>query len=364
MKPMSSIHAELKKLLLEEIVKSDVDVRLRGENAMARQFNVCRATVNKVMVELEREGYVKRLPGKGTFVSPRDKTVHGETMHDGHGTVIFAYPDFFAYSLWQEVHFAELAAMKRNYRLINFKMQRETNFKALFELIGQCSGLAGIMIMPPSSGLSKQVLRKLDQFNVPCVIRHHLEDVGIYRNIRTVDSDHFKSAYLRAKALLAKGHRKIAFLGNEPDSDPKIERGIISALAEYGLKRKDLIVPVWNPEPWSDGVMIGYRLALEVLDRADGVTAMIADTFPGAFGALRALYERNLRCPDDVSLITSMEMMNYTQMCVPALSCVSDSPELQIETMFDIVCEPGKYPARSFITDVILTERESIRDLN
>ncbi len=361
-KNLTTRHAELKTMLLDIIINSEINAKLPSENSMARRFNVCRATVNKVMVELEREGFVRRLPGKGTFVSPRDKAVHGETNYRGVGTVVLAYPDFFAYSLWQEVHLIEMAALKRKARLINFKMQPETNFKALFELIENCDDLIGIIMIPPSSGLSGQTLQKLDRVGVPCLIRHHLEHMEKYRNIRTIDSDHFKSAYLRAKALLVKGHRNIALLPNEPGDYSRIKEGIRDAFAEYGMVWENLIVPFAHAIPWQDGVETGYHLALKTLDHFPDVTAIIADTFPGAFGVLRALYERNLRCPEDISIITSMEMTSYTRMCAPALSCVNDNPEQLIETMFQVIADPEKHSARTFIIDVTLTERESVFD--
>ena len=61
-------HGELKEMLLREIRNSGINTRLPSENELSRQFGVCRATVNKVMVELERERYIIRRRGKGTFV--------------------------------------------------------------------------------------------------------------------------------------------------------------------------------------------------------------------------------------------------------------------------------------------------------
>lgn len=353
-----SRHAELKSRLLETIAGSGLDTKLPSENALAGQFGVCRATVNKVMVELEREGYVRRLPGKGTFVSPRDKTVHGETPLAGNGTVVLAYPDFFGYSLWEEVHFAEQIAARRNYRLINFKMQYETNFKSLFELIGCCGDLVGLIIIPPSNGIPPQVLRRFDRLGVPCLSDQ--ENVCLYPNIRTVTFDHVKSAYLRARALLEAGHRKIGFIADTPIYNPKTYQGLRIALAEYGLRRKDLIVSDLTVEQWSDNIENGRRLTLDLLDRHPEITALIVDTFPGAFGALRALYERKLRCPDDISIVTSMEMNNYTRMCCPALSCVGNDFEMMIGKMFDIIDNPESESSRSIILDVPFYARESI----
>jgi len=236
-------------------------------------------------------------------------------------------------------------------------MQYGANFKALFELIGCCSDLAGLIIVPPSNGIPPQVLRRFDRLGVTCLADR--ENVSLYHNFRTVTFDHVKSAYLRAKALLEQGHRKIGFVSDTPIRNPKTWQGFRIALAEYGLRRKDLIISKLPIEQWSDSVENGRMLTLDLLDKYE-VTALVVDTFPGAFGALRALYERKLRCPDDISIVTSMEMKNYTRMCCPALSCVGNDFEMMMEKMFDIIDNPESEASRSIILDVPFYARESI----
>lgn len=360
----NSRHNELKTQLLDEIGRSGLNARLPSETALARQFDVCRATMNKVMAELEREGYVVRRPGKGTFVSPRDKTVQSNIARTGNGTVLIAFPDFFSYSLWQGVHHAEMIALKRNFRLVNFKMQAETDYAVLFDVIRQSPDLAGVMMIPPSSELPRPVLRKLDTLGVPCVLQIPLENVTVYRNLRTIDWDHFKSGYLRMKALLSRGHRRIGFIGNEPERLAATDRGIRNAMQEYGLRRRELIQSAIPATNWQDPAETGYHQTRELLERHPEITAMLIDTFPGAYGALRALYERQLRCPEDISLVTAMDMMSYGRLACPALSTVVGSTEGLVEKMFSLIADTSPEAQRSAVQDVELIERESIRDLS
>lgn len=44
--------------------------RLPSENELASQFSLSRMTVNRALKELEADGVVKRIQGKGTFVAP------------------------------------------------------------------------------------------------------------------------------------------------------------------------------------------------------------------------------------------------------------------------------------------------------
>ena len=360
----NSRHNELKACLLDQIGRSDCNMRLPSETALAKQFNVCRATMNKVMVELEREGYVVRRPGKGTFVSPRDKTVESSAARNGSRTVMIAYPDFFAYPLWQAVHFAEMLALKQNLRLINFKMQAETDYATLFHVIQQNPDLEGILMIPPATGMPRPVLRQLDTLNLPCVLQISQENVSIYRNLCTIDWDHFKSGYLRMKALLARGHRKIGFVENEPGRLAATDRGIHHAMREYGLRQQHLLRSKIAASPWKDPVETGYHQTAELLEHHPELTALLVDTFPGAYGALRAIDERGLRCPADVSLVTAMDMMSYGRLSRPALTTVLGNSEALIERMFQMILGGRSDVPRHVVQDVELIERESIRTLS
>ena len=360
----NSRHNELKACLLAQIERSGCNMRLPSETALAKQFNVCRATMNKVMVELEREGYVVRRPGKGTFVSPRDKTVESTAARNGSRTVIIAYPDFFTYTLWQEVHYAEMIALKRNLRLINFKMQAETDYAALFHIIQQQSDLAGMILMPPSAEIPGPVLRQLDTLDIPCVMQISMERLTVHKNWFTIDWDHFKSGYLRMKALLARGHRKIGFVENEAGRLAATDRGIHHALREYGLRQQHLLRSKIAASSWKDPVETGYHQTAELLEHHPELTALLVDTFPGAYGALRAIDERGLRCPADVSLVTAMDMMSYGRLSRPALTTVLGNSEALIERMFQMILGGRSDVPRHVVQDVELIERESIRTLS
>ncbi len=360
----NSRHNELKTCLLDQIERSGCNTRLPSETALAKQFNVCRATMNKVMVELEREGYVVRRPGKGTFVSPRDKTIESSAARNGSRTVIIAYPDFFTYTLWQEVHYAEMIALKRNLRLINFKMQAETDYAALFHVIQQQADLEGMILIPPSADIPGPVLRQLDTLDIPCVMQISMERLTVHKNWFTIDWDHFKSGYLRMKALLSHGHRKIGFIENEPERLASTDRGIYCAMQEFGLRRRELTRSTIQAVAWKDPAEAGYSQTLELLDHHPEITALLVDTFPGAYGALRAIHERGLRCPEDISIVTAMDMMNYARLACPALSTVVGNTEKLVEKMFQIILRDSSDVPRHMVQDVELIERESIKTLS
>ena len=224
--------------------------------------------------------------------------------------------------------------------------------------------LEGILMIPPATGMPRPVLRQLDTLNLPCVLQISQENVSIYRNLCTIDWDHFKSGYLRMKALLARGHRKIGFVENEAGRLAATDRGIHHALREYGLRQQHLLRSKIAASSWKDPVETGYHQTAELLEHHPELTALLVDTFPGAYGALRAIDERGLRCPADVSLVTAMDMMSYGRLSRPALTTVLGNSEALIERMFQMILGGRSDVPRHVVQDVELIERESIRTLS
>lgn len=62
-------HEQIRKKLLEEIAQMQPGERIPNELHLAEFFGVSRMTVNKVITELAKEGYLTRGRGKGSFVS-------------------------------------------------------------------------------------------------------------------------------------------------------------------------------------------------------------------------------------------------------------------------------------------------------
>jgi len=115
--------------------------------------------------------------------------------------------------------------------------------------------------------------------------------------------NHDRAALLALKHLYDLGHRRIAFMKGQPhalDSEARWE-GIMAMAKRVGLEiHKDLCIYLeansWSPE-------LGYPIVRNLLARSRDFTAIFCFNDIAAIGAIRAIDDCGLRCPDDISVI-------------------------------------------------------------
>lgn len=361
----ASTREQVKETLLQSIRSQVIGTRLAPERRLAEEFGVSRSTMARVLEELVMEGYLSRRVGSGTFIMPRDTEIALPRVSvRARGEVLLVSPDFFSYSLWERLHELEIDAMRRNIQTVNLKLYPESDFNSILELASGCRNLLGVVL---NAGLpiGKPMLKKLDELNIPVVVIGELDNVGIYRNIHTIGSNHFQSGYLKMEALLKAGHTRIGLIPNEPNSVAQQEcvRGIKEAMREYRLRWRDLVLPESSIDFWQDSMKCGCIQTREVLKRAPDVTALVVDTIPGAIGALRAIAESGRRCPNDVSLVTAFSYAGIEEYIFPSLSSVVVSSEKFCRAALDIILDTENSHSRELVIDVSFIERESIRKL-
>jgi LacI family transcriptional regulator len=141
-----------------------------------------------------------------------------------------------------------------------------------------------------------------------------LKAPGLY----ALNFDNYEGGRLATHHLLTLGHRRIAFIAGDPRHPDAKERlrGYRAALQAAGVAlEQDLVVPGQYTED-------SGRMAVErLLDSREAFSAIFAANDQMAFGAALALHRRNLRVPDDVSLVGFDDLAGalYT---VPPLSTV------------------------------------------
>lgn len=279
-------------------------------------------------------------PGKKSGQKPGVITLKAVAQHLGltPGTVSAVLNDSpSARSIPQETKSRIRAAAKElNYRPNFFartlRNKRTYTIGVITEEIGDSYGSAIV------SGI-ESYLRQRDYFFLTVVHRHDPELLARYSNILsergvegiiTVDTtvqetptlptvavaghkkvkgvtnivlDHDRAAVLALNHLKELSHERIAFMKGSPVSSDSKDRwdAICQVAAQIGLR----IDPELTVQIDSDDAtpMLGYPFTKQLLERNKPFTALFAYNDISAIGAIRALQERGLRVPEDVSVL-------------------------------------------------------------
>ena len=151
----------------------------------------------------------------------------------------------------------------------------------------------GIVLITPLANIDLIEIRKLCR-NVPFV----MIDVALDEPVPSVVIDQRRGGMLAARHLLELGHRDIAEIRGPMAWSGAVLRheGMLAELHEAGLE------PVLSVEgDWS--ATSGHAAANRLLDAGAPFSGLFASNDQMALGAMRALRERGLGVPDDVSVV-------------------------------------------------------------
>ena len=130
----------------------------------------------------------------------------------------------------------------------------------------------------------------------------------------SVDLDNFAGAREATRHLIELGHTRIAFIAGPADHPDAFERerGYHQALADAGLEPAPELVVC------ADFMESGGVLAINhLLESGVAFTAVFASNDQMAYGARLALYRRNIRVPEDISLVGYDDLPNSTYSMPP-----------------------------------------------
>jgi len=132
-------------------------------------------------------------------------------------------------------------------------------------------------------------------------------------------NDNIYGARNMVNYLIKLGHKKIGFIGGPLSHLSLDERymGYKQALKQAGIEKDNNLITFCDPYFWIDD---GYEATKKLLDEQE-VTAIFAANDQLAIGAMKAIQERGLKVPDDIS-VAGFDDINLSQHTVPALTTV------------------------------------------
>lgn len=161
-----------------------------------------------------------------------------------------------------------------------------------------------------------------------------------------ISIDNVSAAYEATNFLIELGHRRIAHvLGRAGDEDSEQRlRGYREALDDAGIELIPNLIYQGDFFPQS-----GVLAVSSFLERGESFSAIFAGNDLMAMGVCRALHQRSIRCPEDVSVIGFDDQME-TSYLVPSLTTMRQpSVEMGVAAstaLLDIIAgRPHEIPA-------------------
>jgi LacI family transcriptional regulator len=207
----------------------------------------------------------------------------------------------------------ENKAKEAGYSLILGNSDNELTEEELYLNVFLSKRVDGILLVKAPGELNKNLLETLRVAGPPVVLVDRE-----YPSMRadTVVADDVGGAYAATQHLLDLGHRCIGIVVGLADASTTKGRmlGYCQALASRGISFDPLLVGQGDYR-----VDSGYKAGMCLMDQKP--SAVLITNCMMTLGFLRAIEERNLRCPEDVAIVSYDDLI-WNEFFNPTLTCV------------------------------------------
>ena len=272
---------------------------LPSERELGEMHSVDRTTVRRALQMLCEDGWVSKIPGKGTMVASGKTNATGPSLAESNAkTIGFFLPqskdvsDKITFPTYTSLlYIVEKACAGRGMHLIYSALDENRELDSYLSI-----GYDGIIFL---SATEDKHLQRAHELGIPSVLLNNHNP-----NVMSVATDNFDGGRAAARYFLDRGHHSFAVLAGNLDSRNCRERveGFESMLHEAGVKLDDDAVLCGTSWSFDAGHQATRDYFSTCLENARP-TAIFACGDRLALGAIKALQELSLRVPDDVSII-------------------------------------------------------------
>lgn len=238
----------------------------------------------------------------------------------------------------QMVRGAEDAALARGYLLFTLntddRADRERGALALL----RARKVDGILLTL-SNGEDTSHIQSLVDASIHVVALDRFPE-GL--EVDSVCVDGYRGSKMCMHHLLSRGHQRIGLVtgGEKVQTSRERVRGYAEVLSESGVPMDEALI-----KHGDNRLESGYRLTKDLLLNANPPTAIFAANAMMGFGALKAMQELGLRCPEDVALAV-FDDVPFGDVLQPRLTVVAqpayDMGRIGAELLIERIEEKGE----------------------
>ena len=287
---------QLKEYIRDQIRRGELvpGQQLHTENILIQQFKLSRHTVRKALGDLEKEGWINREQGRGTFVTNQVTNKIGCIAVIIKSITNFIFPDIIRGIA------GVLSEAKFEIKLFLSGGDPELEDEYLGQILA--GEIDGVIIEQAQNLLPSRNIkyfRELERKRVPYLMIHsYCPDL----DPAYVVVDDCLGGYLATQYLLQLGHQRIAGIFNI-DVKQGIDRqaGYKKALLEYGIQPSASLIGQYQYR--TEHSRFPFQFTQELLSRPERPTAIFCYNDLDAIRVLDAIRQAKLRVPEDISII-------------------------------------------------------------
>jgi len=317
-------------------------------NALNKRKGVSQETKDKVLKVAEELGYFKKN-------TKEESNLIRLLVFKRHGFVLSDTPFFSAL-----IEGIERACRANGYELLITHIIYNEHSEAEIEKLIDEDNTAGVLLL--ATEMNYENLAPFKNKEIPIVV---LDSYFLEEDFDSVLINNRKGAYQGVKLLIDNGHTKIGCLESSKNINNFTCRvgGFREALRDAGLKNLRQYRVLL--EPTLEGA---YRDMKEYLDREDCdlPTSFFALNDIIAIGAIKAMKEKNIKIPEDVSIV-GFDDMPFCEISTPRLTTVRVYKQYMGETAVNRLIHKIKTFDDRKLTIELNTElvlRDSVKKLN